>query len=108
MISKTLISGAFTTIYVFTAELFPSEMRSAVISLTNSSGKIVGLFTPFIAYLAIYRQYLPLLIFGILPTLAGPLLLLLPETRGEPLPQTLKDVKQMKRQKNLFDKRMDK
>ena len=45
---------------------------------------------------AIYSQHLPLLIFGTLPTVAGPLLLLLPETRGQPLPQNLEDVTNMK------------
>ncbi len=50
-ISKAVISGAFVGIYVITAEIYPSEMRTAAISCLNSSGKILGTLTPFIAHL---------------------------------------------------------
>ena len=49
-ISKTVISGGFTGIYIITAEMFPSEMRTASISILNSSGKLIGMLTPFIAH----------------------------------------------------------
>ena len=50
-IGKTLINGGFVGIYVITAEMFSSDMRTAAISILNSSGKILGMMTPFIAYL---------------------------------------------------------
>ena len=51
MISKTLVIGGFASLYIVAAELFPSEIRSSVISALSCSGKCVGMLTPFVAYL---------------------------------------------------------
>ena len=51
MLSRFTISGAFTAIYVLTAELFSSDVRNAAISILNSTGKLISLLSPFIAQL---------------------------------------------------------
>ena len=50
-LSKILVSGGFTCLYIVAAEQFPSQMRSGAISLLASVGKCMGMLSPFIAYL---------------------------------------------------------
>lgn len=58
-----------------------------------------GIISPFILYrLAAVWIELPLIIFGAIAVVAGGLVLLLPETKGVPLPETIDDIEFPKRQ----------
>lgn len=52
-------------------------------------GAILG---PLVRLLGIYGSSLPLLVYGTVPVLSGLAALLLPETKGLPLPDTIQDV----------------
>lgn len=52
-------------------------------------GAILG---PLVRLLGIHNPSLPLLLYGAVPVLSGLTVLLLPETRGLPLPDTIQDI----------------
>ncbi|CAD5114785.1 DgyrCDS3827 [Dimorphilus gyrociliatus] len=82
------ICGAFTIIYVFSAELFPTVVRNVGIGVGSFSARIGGLLAPFMTRLDITAA---LIIFGILSLAASALAILLPDTLGVSLPETIKE-----------------
>lgn len=60
---------------------------------------IGGIMTPFIVYrLAELWHELPLVVFAGIAVVGGGLVLLLPETKGKTLPETIEDAENMHRQ----------
>ena len=92
-IGKFAISGSFCIVFIFAAELFPTEVRCIGIGFVSFVGKIGGVLTPFIILLQNYDgfEFLPYLIFGTISLVAGFCALFLPETAGEPILQTIKE-----------------
>ncbi|XP_068200657.1 solute carrier family 22 member 21-like [Palaemon carinicauda] len=91
LVGKFGIAAAFAIIYVYSAEIFPTEYRSVGIGACSMCARIGGLIAPFVAYTAETYKPLPLLIFGALSIISGMLIVLLPETVGSELPQTLQE-----------------
>ncbi|XP_041463350.1 organic cation transporter protein-like isoform X1 [Lytechinus variegatus] len=91
MIGKFGISASFAIVYVFSAEIFPTPVRSVGIGICSMSARIAGILAPIILLLDKTWKPLPVLVFGVLSIAAGVLVLLLPETRGEQLPETLEE-----------------
>ena len=73
----------------FIIMLYPN--RSVGIGVCSMCSRIAGILSPVILLLSDYWQPLPVLIFGITSIVAGLLILLLPETRGAQLPETLEE-----------------
>ncbi|XP_038078075.1 organic cation transporter protein-like [Patiria miniata] len=91
MAGKFCISATFGTIYLYTAELFPTPIRSIGLGMSSLAARIGGILSPIILLLGDYLESLPLIVFGSSAVLAGFLVLLLPETKGRKLPQTLEE-----------------
>ncbi|XP_071478126.1 organic cation transporter protein-like [Diadema antillarum] len=91
MIGKFGISASFAIIYVYSAELFPTPVRSVGVGLCSMSARIAGILAPIILLLNETWEPLPVLIFGVASIAAGLLILLLPETLGEKLPETIEE-----------------
>lgn len=92
MIGKFCIMSTFLTIYVFTAELFPTVIRNVGIGVSSMMARIGAILAPYIVLLADLpnlNKTLPLVIFGVLGVTAGILSLWLPETLFSPMPQTV-------------------
>lgn len=53
--------------------------------------RVGSMVAPFVAGLSSTYHWLPPVIFGVCPLIGMVLLLFLPETNGEPLPETLED-----------------
>ena len=90
---KFAISGSFCVVYVFAAELFPTEVRSIAIGFGSIVGRVGGALAPFIILLQDEQglSFLPYLIFGICGILSGVWALFLPETAGKPILQTIEE-----------------
>ena len=65
--------------------------RSIGMGMSSVAARVSGIMSPIILLLGNYWAPLPLIIFGISSILAGVFALLLPETKGRPLPETLED-----------------
>nr|XP_006986796.2 solute carrier family 22 member 13 [Peromyscus maniculatus bairdii] len=94
VVGKFASSAAFTTSYVYTAELFPTIIRQTGMGLVSIFSRIGGIISPLVMLLEQYHGALPMLIFGSLPVGAGLLCALLPETRGQTLKDTIQDLEQ--------------
>ena len=90
---------AFSSVYVWTAELFPTDARTVAFGLCNAVARTGGILAPVIVQLSSVAAMLPALIFGAL-SLAGALVCLaLPETRGTPLQDHLEPPAPSKRKR---------
>ncbi|XP_041354562.1 organic cation transporter protein-like isoform X1 [Gigantopelta aegis] len=98
MIGKMCVSAAFTIIYIFSAELFPTIVRNSAIGWGSVFARVGGIISPYIADLGKltegkFATALPLLVFGSAAVIAGVLSLWLPETLNRSIPDSIEDAK---------------
>ncbi|XP_069956927.1 organic cation transporter protein-like [Cherax quadricarinatus] len=89
LVGKFGAAAGFAIVYVYSAELFPTDYRSVGVGACSMCGRVGGIVSPLIASLAEVYKPLPLVIFGVLSAVSGCLVVFLPETVGCKLPQTL-------------------
>ncbi|KAL0104135.1 hypothetical protein PUN28_017089 [Cardiocondyla obscurior] len=91
MAGKLCITVAFATVYVYTAELFPTTLRHSLLGICSMTGRIGSILSPQTPLLAHLMPSLPLILFGSIGMIAGVLSLIFPETLGTKLPDTVWD-----------------
>lgn len=110
-IGKAGASAAFGIVYIFTAELLPTVVRNAAMGSCSCAARVGSMLAPYIAKSGEliggkFGKAEPLLIFGILSVIAGLLLLLLPETYGQKLPDTMKEGEEFGRKSAVPDQEL--
>lgn len=91
MVGKLFISGSYSIIYKYSAELFPTVVRSSGVGLGSMCASVSGALTPLINLLDTLNPKIPTILFGFLAILSGFSTFFLPETIGRNLPQSLED-----------------
>ncbi|XP_027551316.1 solute carrier family 22 member 13-like [Neopelma chrysocephalum] len=86
IIGKFTATAAFSTSYVYSAELFPTVVRQTGVGLCSTVARVAGILAPLIIPLNQYHRAIPMAIFGSIPVLVSLTCILLPETRGADLP----------------------
>lgn len=89
MVGKFGAAAAFNIVFVYGAELFPTVVRNTGIGLTSASARVGSIIAPIVSTLGVDNQLAVSLILGVPALLAAALNLLLPETCGAHLPQTI-------------------
>ncbi|NXH61791.1 S22AD protein, partial [Rhabdornis inornatus] len=82
VIGKMTSTAAFSTSYVYTAELFPTVIRQTGMGLCSTMARVAGILAPLIIPLDQYHRAIPMAIFGSIPAVVALFCILLPETRG--------------------------
>ncbi|KAH1017518.1 organic cation transporter protein isoform X2 [Dendroctonus ponderosae] len=89
LLGKMVVTAAFGVVYVHTAEMLPTVIRSGGVGMASTTARVGALLAPFVPLLGVYFKALPMLMFGGLAIAAGLLALKLPETYGKKLPETV-------------------
>ncbi|XP_072395850.1 organic cation transporter protein-like isoform X2 [Diabrotica undecimpunctata] len=90
MISKFCISSSNATMPVFAAELYPTTIRNIGVGAANVSAGIALMLVPYLWLLSSFHASLPMTVLAAFGIMGGLCVLLLPETKGVPLPTTIK------------------
>ncbi|KAM4719090.1 solute carrier family 22 member 13-like [Anableps anableps] len=80
MIGKFSAAAAFSTAYVYTAELYPTDLRHSGMGVNSMCARLAGILSPLVKLLQAYHYSIPMVVYGIIPMAAGCFSLLLPET----------------------------
>jgi len=93
-IGKAGVSASFSIVYNLVAELYPTVTRSNAVGISSVAARIGGFLAPFIISLQDSVRWLPNVIFSCLGITAGLLALLLPETKGFELMETVEEAEE--------------
>ncbi|KAG5886490.1 hypothetical protein JTB14_014673 [Gonioctena quinquepunctata] len=93
LMGKIGVTSAFAIVFVYTAEMFPTILRSGGVGSASTIARFGALFAPFAPMLGLFFAELPMIVFGCAAILAGLLALKLPETLGKRLPETVEEAK---------------
>ncbi|KAG1714391.1 Organic cation transporter protein [Nymphon striatum] len=102
MAGKLCITASFGMIYVYAAELFPTVARNIGIGSCSMVARIGSILAPYVKELGIYTHiYVPPAIYGVLSISSGLFILLLPETKGMPIPDSIEEAETITRTSNV-------
>ncbi|XP_026912898.1 solute carrier family 22 member 16 isoform X1 [Acinonyx jubatus] len=104
MAGKFAIGAAFGLIYLYTAELYPTMVRSLAVGSGSMVSRVGSIMAPFCVYLSSIWNFLPQLLVGILAFISGVLSLMLPETMGRPLATTWEEAAKQDTEKDSSGK----
>ncbi|XP_053418192.1 steroid transmembrane transporter SLC22A24-like isoform X2 [Nycticebus coucang] len=96
-----VLSAATSSCAVHQSELIPTIVRGTIKGITIMFSMIGAALAPTLMILTSYSSHLPWITYGVFPILAGLIVLLLPETRNLPLPNTIQDVENEKGTRKL-------
>ncbi|XP_043861338.1 solute carrier family 22 member 16 [Dromiciops gliroides] len=101
MAGKFAIGVAFGLIYLYTAELYPTFIRSLAVGSGSMMCRVGSVIAPFCVYLTSVWIFMPQLLVGIMAFLTGMLTLMLPETLGKPLTNTWEEAEEREGKKGI-------
>ena len=92
MLGRLVMPLNVKSCYLFTAELFPTSIRNSSVGIGSFFGGLGAIVGFLMEMLTSVWKPLPVLVIGSCCSLASILVLILPETKGHKLPETIEDV----------------
>lgn len=102
IIGRFFVNFSYSIGLQYVAELLPTVVRAQGVASVHIMGYVASIIAPVIVYLGNVSPSLPLILLGLIGIFGGILVLLLPETSGHALPQTLDDGEQFGRDQKFF------
>nr|XP_021322800.1 solute carrier family 22, member 7-like isoform X1 [Danio rerio] len=102
VLGKGLSEASFTTVILYTTELYPTVMRQNGLGFTNFMARMGASISPLIMLLEDIWKLLPEVIFCSMAIFCGIIALLLPETNNASLPETVEDIEDMRKKPVYF------
>ncbi|XP_054158700.1 organic cation transporter protein-like [Oppia nitens] len=101
MIGKSFITSSFSVIYVYAAEVYPTVVRQVGVGSCSVAARVGSMLAPFVKDLNIYTgMSVVLSIYGSLSIADAVAAYFLPETRGQPIADTIDEAEQLNRRHN--------
>ncbi|GLH06927.1 Probable E3 ubiquitin-protein ligase HERC2 [Gryllus bimaculatus] len=96
MIIRVTNSGVFAVIIVLTAELFPTEERATALGICSATSHVAGMISSFLVGYESgpLGKNFAILLCGIATIGIAIIILLVPETKGKPLMDTIEDLEE--------------
>uniref|UniRef100_A0A8C6PQS9 Solute carrier family 22 member 5 n=1 Tax=Nothobranchius furzeri TaxID=105023 RepID=A0A8C6PQS9_NOTFU len=92
MSGKFGFTMAFTIVYIYTAEIYPTVLRNVGMGMCSSAARIGSITAPYVIYLGTYNKVLPYILMGSLTISSSVVNLFLPETFNKDLPETVEQI----------------
>ena len=86
------IAASFKISYIISGEIFPTSIRTSAMGMVSAMARVGSILSPFIVMVGESLPGVQFTIFAILGLSGGLLSMVLPETRGKKLPETLRDM----------------
>ncbi|XP_043210439.1 organic cation transporter protein-like [Amphibalanus amphitrite] len=100
LVAKLGVAIAFNIIGIYVSEFMPTQQRGLALGVLQTATRIGGAVSPFVVDLVSgLHELAPSAVFGTVVLLASLATLLLPETAGQPMPETVADVEEAYRRR---------
>ncbi|KAL0880513.1 hypothetical protein ABMA27_002909 [Loxostege sticticalis] len=101
MVGACSSGGVLSSLYIYTAELYPTSHRHRLFAFSCMVGRFGGILAPLTPALgALVWEQFPFALFAGCACAAGALVLLTPETRGVRLPDTMREAADLGKKNN--------
>lgn len=97
---KFCIGAVMTSLYLYTAELYPTRYRHSFLAFSSMLGRIGSVVAPLTPPLMVYWSGIPSMMFAGMAFISSFLVLSQPETKGLKVPDTIEDAEKLGR-KNI-------
>ncbi|XP_028277133.1 solute carrier family 22 member 5 [Parambassis ranga] len=94
MIGKFGFTMAFSIVYIYTAEIYPTVLRNIGMGMCSSAARIGSITAPYVIYLGTYNKVLPYILMGSLTIASSVVNYFLPETLHKDLPETVEQMQE--------------
>ncbi|XP_030073484.1 solute carrier family 22 member 6-A [Microcaecilia unicolor] len=91
---KGCLASSFTCVFLYTTELYPTVIRQSGQGLGQTMARVGGIVAPIVKMTSEYVSSLPLIIYGAAPLVSSIVTCFLPETKDQPLPETIEEVEE--------------
>ncbi|XP_029029948.1 organic cation/carnitine transporter 2-like [Betta splendens] len=97
MVGKYAVTTGSSLTFAYSAEIYPTVLRNTATGTWSTVSRLGSCIAPFLLKLRIYLECLPHIILGSLAVASAFAVLFLPETFGQPLPETIQQMRKRER-----------
>ncbi|XP_049635615.1 solute carrier family 22 member 6 isoform X2 [Suncus etruscus] len=108
VLGKGCLASSFNCIFLYTGELYPTMIRQTGLGMGSTMARVGSIVSPLVSMTSELYPSLPLFIYGTIPVIASIFTALLPETRGQPLPDTVQELENRRKKPNRQEQEQQK